>query len=442
MIKTAYELSLERIYKSSYVAPKTYNDLNSPVEFVSLDPIIHKKPLEKTNAIKMIDKETITYPNDMPELHWYGNFTSHSGFSRMNRTMVFGLANRFVRIKIDPQDCPIQINEKTMTELNLFKNVEIDKAAPKIFGATIPLRTAHYGKKILYTMMENSGQLHKEYVDRINCYNEIWVPTNFNKKQFIESGVNPDIKIMPLGVDIARYKQDGDKYDFGVPLKSCVFLSVFKWNPRKGWDSLLKTFLTEFNSSDDVSLVIVSRVDVLHNQKKMITDFENIRRTINKEDHELPHVVLCDREIPERQMPSVYRAANAFVLMTHGEGFCLPICEAAATGIPIITTNCTAMTDYMNKENSFLVDPDEYVEAKIGGSLSNLAKHCLFYENQKFPYFGKNALEQTMTYMRDIYENYNNAYSVGINLTNYIRENYSWNNSIDRVFEAVLQLKK
>ena len=38
-----------------------------------------------------------------------------------------------------------------------------------------------------------------------------------------------------------------------------VFLSVFKWEKRKGWDVLLEAYLREFTRSDPVVLVIKTR---------------------------------------------------------------------------------------------------------------------------------------------------------------------------------------
>ena len=40
--------------------------------------------------------------------------------------------------------------------------------------------------------------------------------------------------------------------------KSFVFLSVFKWEERKGWDILIKSYLMEFNSENNVILIILT----------------------------------------------------------------------------------------------------------------------------------------------------------------------------------------
>ena len=55
-------------------------------------------------------------------------------------------------------------------------------------------------------------------------------------------------------------------------------------------------------------------------------------------------------------MPRLYRAVNAFVLPTRGEGWGLPLMEAMAMGLPTISTNYGGQVAFMNPQNSFLVN--------------------------------------------------------------------------------------
>lgn len=52
-------------------------------------------------------------------------------------------------------------------------------------------------------------------------------------------------------------------------------------------------------------------------------------------------LVVLPEGLPNEQMPSLYRAADVFVLPSRGEGWGRPHVEAMACGIPIIATNCT-----------------------------------------------------------------------------------------------------
>jgi glycosyltransferase involved in cell wall biosynthesis len=437
---------------------KAQDLLNKPIEDVIKSPsklIIKQKNAEKTQRVTgmsklskvasnqylvpVVDPEVVKY-NNIPEVYWYGHFTSYSGFSRMNRAMVFGLSNRGVRVKVDIEPSKVEINKATQKELELLSNLDINTKAPKIYGATIPITMIHSGRKILYTMMETSETLHKNYVDKINLFNEVWVPTHYGAKMFKKNGVLVPIYVMPLGVDIERYNEQTEPYKFEESLNKFVFISVFKWGYRKGYDILLKANLDEFSSNDDVSLLLLTRCDTDPNPTRISEDIAFIRSGIDKRDEQLPHVAVYSNLFPEKDMPKIYRAADAFVLISRGEGFGLPYLEAAACGLPIIASNCSGQSDFLNKENSFLVDPDAYTQAKVNGNMSKLAKHCLFYENQTFPEFGEKAIQKTREYMREIFKNKTLAKKKTALLTKETRKNYSWEKAVDNVLLRIKDL--
>lgn len=387
-----------------------------------------------------VESQSVSY-DDMPEVHWYGNFTTYGGFSRMNRAFAFGLSNRGVKVKIDVQAIKVEINEATQKEIEMLETTDIRDNAPKVFGATLPLNMLHMGSKILYTMMETSETLHKDYVERINLFNEVWVPTNFGANLMRNNGVTRPIKVMPLGVDINRYSCKTPKYDFQESLNEFVFLSVFKWGYRKGYDILLKAYMDEFSSEDNVSLVLVTRCETDPNPNRISEDLAFIRSGIDKKDEELPHISVFTKPFSEKDLPKVYTAANAYICISRGEGFNLPVVEAASCGLPVIASNCSGTTDFLTKENSYLVEPSGFAKAKINGNMSKLAKHCRFYEDQSFPEFGEEAILETRKHMRDVYENRVAATKKAIILRKLIRENYSWDMAVDRVLNRIKELQ-
>lgn len=50
-------------------------------------------------------------------------------------------------------------------------------------------------------------------------------------------------------------------------------------------------------------------------------------------------MIVLKEEIVARAMPSLYKAADAFVLPSRGEGWGIPYMEAMAMGLPTIGTN-------------------------------------------------------------------------------------------------------
>jgi glycosyltransferase involved in cell wall biosynthesis len=69
---------------------------------------------------------------------------------------------------------------------------------------------------------------------------EVWVPSWFCREAFVRSGLSPTkVIVIPHGVDL-------DLYDPAMtqPLEipgahGTIYLSIFEWSLRKGWDVLL-----------------------------------------------------------------------------------------------------------------------------------------------------------------------------------------------------------
>jgi glycosyltransferase involved in cell wall biosynthesis len=60
--------------------------------------------------------------------------------------------------------------------------------------------------------------------------------------------------------------------------------------------------------------------------------------------------------VPDAELPSLYRGAEALVFASLYEGFGLPVLEAMACGTPVITANTSALPEVAGNA-SLLVDP-------------------------------------------------------------------------------------
>jgi len=273
--------------------------------------------------------------------------------------------------------------------------------------------------------------------------NEIWVPSIYLKKLMKQSNIFPPVHVMPLGVDVDRYKPNCGSLIFGSNLRSFRFLCNSKYSYRKGFDILIKAFMEEFSNDDDVSLLLVTRPlgTSLGGIQSIVDDFNAIKSSVKKSEDNLPHVALYTKSIPEKDMPKVYNSCHAYVLISRGEGFSLTPIEAAATGLPVIASNIMSHTDFLKEDNAFLVEPEGYIKAQINGHLSNMAKMCRFYEDQLFPDFGEESIKQTQEYMRFVYNNYSKAKEKASKLRNYIVNNFTWNMAIDKIYKRVRELQ-
>lgn len=65
--------------------------------------------------------------------------------------------------------------------------------------------------------------------------------------------------------------------------------------------------------------------------------------------------------IPDEDLPSIYNGAELFCFPSLYEGFGLPVFEAMACGVPVITSNCSALPEVAG-EAAILVDPQSVDE--------------------------------------------------------------------------------
>jgi glycosyltransferase involved in cell wall biosynthesis len=205
--------------------------------------------------------------------------------------------------------------------------------------------------------------LPKHWLEPCRGMDEIWLFSTFNVNEFARAGVD-ERKLWPVGfgLDPAQYEPSRTQ---PLPVRGrrgFMFLSVFQWQARKGWPVLVEAFARTFSRHDDVCLVIkTSRPGA----GEMSADDQITRclaaRNISREQA-APILVMTD-PLGDRDMTSLYRAADAFVLPTRGEGWGIPFMEAMAMGLPTIGTRWSGHLDFMNDANSYLIDIRGLIEA-------------------------------------------------------------------------------
>ncbi|CAH0487697.1 unnamed protein product [Peronospora farinosa] len=287
-----------------------------------------------------------------------------------------------------PMDMKTKLEQHWIEEKDFFWRFKQKKVSLAIChsepGAWEP---AHYmtshcpPKGALYkvgrTMFE-TDRVPKGWPDRMNKMDEIWVPTKFQEKIFVDGGVRPEaIKIVPEVVDVDFFdpKKVEKVYDlvsetaFDMTDETTVYLSIFKWEERKAWKVLLTAYFQVFSAQDDVVLVLLT--NGYHSTSSSTEDFMHIiekfaMEAVSKPLKELPNVHVLPPHIPQKLMPSLYKAAKAFVLPSRGEGWGRPHVEAMAMERPVIATFWSGTTEYMTKENSYPLDIDRLVEITEG----------------------------------------------------------------------------
>ncbi|GLD91964.1 hypothetical protein PINS_up000497 [Pythium insidiosum] len=247
---------------------------------------------------------------------------------------------------------------------------------PRYSTSRCPPKDARY--TVGRTMFE-TDRVPKGWNDRMNKMDEIWVPTRFQEKIFRDGGVDAKrLHVLPEAVDVDFFDPDRVEtpYDLAseitsraITSKTTIFLSIFKWEERKAWRILLKAYFQAFKKEDDVVLAILtSGYHSSADTAKAFTDKVQtfVSQELGQSLDELPFVHMVSPNLPQHQLPALYKAATAFVLPSRGEGWGRPHVEAMSMELPIIATFWSGTTEYMTEENSYPLNIDGLVEIKEG----------------------------------------------------------------------------
>lgn len=139
---------------------------------------------------------------------------------------------------------------------------------------------------------------------------------------------------------------DAEELDFNLK-HDFNFLTVCQWSPRKNLEQTIIGFLEEFRN-EEVGLVLKINTANDSIMDRHITTKRLNELLFNFKDRKCT-VTLLHGHLSEKQMLSVYTnpKIKAIVSMTHGEGFGLPLMEAATNNLPVIATDWSAHTEYL-----------------------------------------------------------------------------------------------
>jgi glycosyltransferase involved in cell wall biosynthesis len=162
------------------------------------------------------------------------------------------------------------------------------------------------------------------------------------------------------------------------------FLSIFKWEYRKGWEILLDAYWAAFKPSDAVVLRLrcylpsssagdgnITRLVEEYALSSLGLTLEALPQvswergveglsqagTTSKPLQPLQplHSISNETSLTREDMRDLLHSADAFVLPTRGEGWGLPIAEAMSMALPVIVSNHSGPAAYATQQNSYLL---------------------------------------------------------------------------------------
>jgi hypothetical protein len=215
-----------------------------------------------------------------------------------------------------------------------------------------------------YTAGIEVNKISPHWIQPSNQMDKIIVVSNFAKKGF-ENGVYtaqdqngnqvPNFRVT-TPIEVVNYSvRKGNATEIDLPITTNFnFLVVAQAGPRKNFANTVKWFVEEFKNDENVGLICKTHLaGASHIDREAVTN--NLQQILASYKDRKCKVYLLHGDLSESEMTSLYThpKVKALVSLSHGEGFGLPLFEAAGWGLPIITTEWSGHTDFMycpNKE--------------------------------------------------------------------------------------------
>ena len=220
------------------------------------------------------------------------------------------------------------------------------------------------------------------------------------------------------------------------------FLTVAQISPRKNIESALVAFLEEFHNEEDVGFVM--KLNIKNNS---LVDRENTKTAIKSLLENFPDrkckIHLIHGNLTDEEMAGLYshEKVSAYVSTSHGEGFGLPVFEAASHAVTVIAPSWGGYTDYTSfkptkkskNAKSHIVDVDYKIapvqdEAVWNGVIERGTNWCFV------------DLQDLKVKMREVYSDPTKYQKNAEKLQRHVVKNFTENKQRELLFQSIMEV--
>lgn len=220
------------------------------------------------------------------------------------------------------------------------------------------------GRYVGYCTWE-TNKLPDSWVDYINLAPEVWVPSQFNKECFINSGVKSQIEVVPhIWHPQPLFNKNDvyikDYFDNDIPKDKYTYYCIGELNYRKGIEDLVKVFNRINNLHKDTQLILKIHYKG-YSEKSIAYCIEKIKSLTDKLG---TSIFLILSNLTNKEILGLHSFSDCYVSLNKGEGFGLTIFDAFHHGKDVIATGYSAPVEFLGKDHWGLV---EYKIDKVSG---------------------------------------------------------------------------
>jgi len=259
--------------------------------------------------------------------------------------------------------------------------------------------------KIACTIWE-TDLMDDNFFKRLLDYNELWVPSLWQKECAIKQGYPSDrVQVVPSGVE-------PDCVPLSDPMSTddsiFTFCVVGTWGYRKATNEIVQCFVELFGNNPNVQLILSTDNPVFGDGSSTKERLRSMGRG------DVNNIVI--KSFPDReQYIKMLQTSHVFLSCSRGEGWNIPLIEAMACGTPSVYSDCSGQTEFAQGKG---------VPVRILGKEPADSSHPGHYFSPDFEHLKKK--------MQHCVDNYHPLKQAALQESHEIRKKFSWGNAARR----------
>ena len=302
---------------------------------------------------------------------------------------------------LDPENSIIQeIMKRTVNDENQPFDISFQVQLPNEWNPFLAKQN------IGVTAAVETNTCNPDWVECCNRMDKVIVPSTFTKKVLVNTGADennievihesyPETFDLDDNIEVLEFLDEIETKKNFLILGQITGGNVF--SDRKNLFNTIKAFVEAYKDNKDVGLIF--KTNLGRNTKIDKTKTISLVKSLVKEAGKgvFPKVHILHGELSEKQLKYLYSHEKVSYLLTatRGEGFGLPILEAASQGLPVIATNWSGHLDFMSLgsftklpfklteihetrvDNKIFMKETKWAEVPTGSSGYFLKKHLI-----------------------------------------------------------------
>ena len=236
------------------------------------------------------------------------------------------------------------------TQHNGAFDISIQVTVPNEFENLAPVN-------IGYTAGIETTKVAPMWLQKVNQMNKIIVVSNHSKEVFEDTvyeaqdhSTGDSFKLeCNIPIEVVNYPvRDFKKKKINLNLDyDFNYLAISQWSPRKNFDNLINWFIEE-NADKEVGLILKTSI-----KNNGIIDREythqKLKNIISAHGDIKCKIYLLHGDLSEEELTGLYqdKKIKCLISTTHGEGYGLPLFEAAYNGLPLVCIGWSGQKDFL-----------------------------------------------------------------------------------------------